>query len=146
MTELTEIATRIQAAAGLPELLSVSFEAFEAIRLLARRYEDQAEELLATFMTAADAAVCGREAITAAPALATASRNAATLDASTAETTMAKVIDDLAALGALLAGQLAGGMVLAGTAGDRAACREAVLAAQEIRALMARGDDDRRPG
>ena len=67
---LEETADHLREAVGLPELLVASFLTFEDIRLAARGCEDLVPELLATFMTAADAAVSGREAITAAPSLA----------------------------------------------------------------------------
>jgi hypothetical protein len=50
-------------------LLAASFDAFEAIRVVARGSEDLAPWLFAAFMTAADAAVDGTQAITVAPSL-----------------------------------------------------------------------------
>ena len=67
--DVEAIATRLREACSLPELLAVSFEAFEAIRVFARRSEDMVPWLFAAFMMAADAAVNGREAITIAPSL-----------------------------------------------------------------------------
>jgi hypothetical protein len=63
------IAVRLRDARSLPELLAVSFDAFEVIRVLARGSEDLTPSVFAAFMTAADAAVDGREAITIAPSL-----------------------------------------------------------------------------
>jgi hypothetical protein len=147
MPELTQIEARVRVAAGLPELLSASFDAFELIRLLARRYEDRAPELLPTFMTAADAAVDGREAVTAAPSLTRATRTAAGTGTSAHEADIPEVTDRLAALGALLGERLSGGAALAAaTAGDRAACREAGQAARRISSLLARVDHDDDPG
>jgi len=56
-------------AAGLPDTLAASFDAFEAVRELARGCEDKVPALFAAFMTTADAAVDGREAVTIAPSL-----------------------------------------------------------------------------
>jgi hypothetical protein len=98
-------------------------------------------------MTAADAAVDGREAVTAAPSLARAGRSAPPLGAAAAQTALTEVTDGLATLGALVAGRLSSSVALkAAAAADRAACREAARAAQRISGLMARGDDDRVPG
>ena len=69
MHDVEAIVARLRDARSLPELLAVSFDAFEAIRVLARGSEDIAPALFAAFMTAADAAVDGREAITIAPSL-----------------------------------------------------------------------------
>jgi hypothetical protein len=144
--EVAKAAARVQDAAGLPELLSASFDAFEVIRRLCRSHEDQAAELLPTFMTAADAAVDGREAVTAAPSLARAGRSAPPPGAAAAQTALTEVTDGLAALGALIGERLSASVALASAAADRAACREAARAAQRISGLLARGDDDRLPG
>jgi len=69
MQETGSIQARLQAASTLPDTLAVSFDAFEAIRLAARNCVDRIPELFAAFMTTADAAVKGREALTAAPSL-----------------------------------------------------------------------------
>ena len=69
MPQTQPIQARLQDASALPDTLAVSFDAFEAIRLAARSCTDRVPELFAAFMTTADAAVDGREAITAAPSL-----------------------------------------------------------------------------
>src|SRR5260370_3615896 len=69
MHERSGVAARLRQAATLPDVLAASFDAFEVIRLLACGNEDRVPGLFAAFMTAADAAVDGREAITAAPSL-----------------------------------------------------------------------------
>jgi hypothetical protein len=61
------IEARVRLAVGLPETLAAGFDAFEAIRMSARAWQDRVPELFAAFMTAADAAVGGREALTIAP-------------------------------------------------------------------------------
>jgi len=58
---------RMHHARSLPDTLAASFDAFEVIRILARQFQDQVPQLFAAFMTTADAAVDGREAITIAP-------------------------------------------------------------------------------
>ncbi len=67
--EISGIMTRFRHAASLPETLAAGFDAFEAIRQLARDCENRVPALFAAFMTTADAAVDGREAITIAPSL-----------------------------------------------------------------------------
>jgi hypothetical protein len=67
--EIGAIQARLREASSVPELLAVSFDAFEAVRVLARSSEEAVPGLFAAFMTAADAAVDGREAITIAPSL-----------------------------------------------------------------------------
>ncbi len=64
MPEANSIEVRLEQAASLPEALAVSFDAFEVIRMAARDCQDRVPELFAAFMTTADAAVDGREALT----------------------------------------------------------------------------------
>jgi hypothetical protein len=67
--DVEALMARLRGARSLPELLEASFDAFEAIRVLARSSEDMVPSLFAAFMSAADAAVDGRQAITLAPSL-----------------------------------------------------------------------------
>jgi Phage integrase, N-terminal SAM-like domain len=59
VTDGNGVEARLRQAASLPEALAAGFDAFEAIRMAARRYQDQVPELFAAFMTTADAAVDG---------------------------------------------------------------------------------------
>jgi hypothetical protein len=137
------IQARLRAAASVPEALAAGFAAFEVIRLAARAHEDQVPRYFAAFMTAADAAVTGREALTIAPSM-PAIQDAAEPGGPGPEADVDAVADTLAALGALLAGRLTRAAALARTPDDRAACEEAAGAARQICHLMARGHDDRR--
>jgi len=69
MPEISSITTRLRDAASLPDTLAAGFDAFEAIRQLARGSEDKVPALFAAFMTTADGAVDGRDAVTVAPSL-----------------------------------------------------------------------------
>jgi hypothetical protein len=133
------IEARLRQAAGLPEMLAVGFDAFEAIRMAARDYQDQVPGLFAAFMTTANAAVDGREALTVAPSLpldgGTEPSHAVPADADAGE-----AADAVAALAAMLRDCLTRAGALAGTPGDRAACQDAAAAAGQICQLMARGD------
>jgi hypothetical protein len=135
---LDNAADHLRQADGLPELLVASFQAFEDIRLAARSCEELVPELLATFMTAADAAVSGRDAIGAAPSLtrAIAGRDSGIIPA---DGDVMKMVDALSSLGNLLSRRLAEGAATATVAADRAACLEAAGAAGRISALMAKG-------
>lgn len=63
------IEPRLRQAADLPEAIAAAFDAFEAIRIAARDYQHRLPELFAAFVTTADDAVDGREALTIAPSL-----------------------------------------------------------------------------
>lgn len=123
-------------AADLPELLSASHDAFELIRVLARRCEDQAPELFAAFLTTADAAVDGREAITNAPSLPAVTANPLLSGDVMAHLPADQVISTVGELGAILAERLTRGARVAIAPGDAAACEHAAAAARQIRDLM----------
>jgi hypothetical protein len=142
--EIGAIQARLREASSVPELLVVSFDAFEAIRVLARSNEDAQPGLFATFMTAADAAVDGKEAITTAPSLPPAHVSALITSPSAADADIEPIIDALAAVGALLSERLASAANDAPTPGDQSACEEAAEAGRRIHQLMARDDNDRR--
>jgi hypothetical protein len=142
--EIAAIQARLREAFSVRALLAVSFDAFEAIRVLARGSEDAAPQLFAAFMTAADAAVDGREAITIAPSLSPAPGSTASAGLSAADGDIDTITDAMAALGALLGERLADAANRASTPDDRAACEQAAEAARRIHQLMARDDDDRR--
>jgi hypothetical protein len=94
--------------------------------------------LFAAFMTAADAAVDGREAITIAPSLSPAPRGTLVTSPPAADAGIDTITDALAALGALLDERLAHAANRAVMPGDRAACQEAAEASRRIHQLMAR--------
>ncbi len=144
MPEISRITARLRDADSLPDTLAAGFDAFEAVRQLARGCEEKVPGLLAAFMTTADAAVDGREAITIAPALPP-GRAAAGVSMPQARVAAEEVADALAELGALLTDRLSRAAASAATAADRAACTEAAQAAGRICQLMARGDHDSRP-
>jgi hypothetical protein len=135
--EATSIGTRLEQAASLPEVLAAGFDAFEAIRITARHHQDQVPALFAAFMTTADAAVDGREAITIAPSLPRAP-GARPGRALTADADTGQAADTLAALAAMLCDRLTDAATRADTADDRAACQDAAEAAVRICQLLAR--------
>jgi hypothetical protein len=140
--EVEAITARLRDARSLSELLAASFDAFEAIRVMARGSEDMLPALFAAFLTAADAAVDGREAITVAPSLFP--PPGVTLNASPPDACadIDTITDALAALGALLNERLAHAADRALVPGDRAACLEAAEAGRRIHLLLAREDND----
>jgi len=134
--DVETIMARLQGARSLPELLAAGFDAFETIRVLARGSEDIVPSLFAAFITVADAAVDGRQAITLAPSLPPVSL-ITTPPAAGADIDTITVA--LTALGELLDECLARAADRALIPGDRAACQEAAEAGRRIHQLMARG-------
>jgi hypothetical protein len=148
VNESAEIEARLRQAPDLPEILAASFDAFEVVRLLARRSQDRVAGLFAAFMCTADAAVDGREAVTIAPSL-PAPGPAASVAAALAREPVASadldaVIETLAALGALLEDRLTRAAATAGDPEDCTSCQDGAAAARRICRLMGRGDDDSR--
>jgi hypothetical protein len=140
MSETQPIQARLQDACTLPDMLAVSFDAFEAIRLAARSCVDWVPELFAAFMTTAAAAVEGREAITTAPSLP--AGPAATQPGLVApDDSAGDAVGVLAALGTLLDSRLTQVGASSAIQADRDACAEAAGAARRIHQLMTRGDD-----
>jgi hypothetical protein len=128
---------RVHQAAGLPEILDAGFDAFEAIRITARACQDQVPGLFSAFMTTADTAVDGREALTIAPSL---PRHGYTAPggAAPADTDAGQAADILAALATSLRERLTEAAGQAGLPGDRDACHNAAEAAGRICQLMTR--------
>jgi hypothetical protein len=141
MHETGSIQARLGQATTLADTLTASFDAFETIRLLAHDCEDRMPALFAAFMTAADAAVEGREAVTVAPSLPAPDRRHAPVSVLSADANVDEIASALAALGALLRDRLSHAMALTAEARDHAACQHAAQAARRICQLMARGDD-----
>ena len=141
LQQATHIEHRLQQAADLPGTLAASFDAFEAIRLLARGNEHRNPDLFAAFMMTADAAVDGREAITTSPSLPPATRHQPAVTPAIGAD-LDDIADAMADLAARLADCLTRTTVMAEASGDRAACEQAAHAAWQIHRLMARGDGD----
>jgi hypothetical protein len=145
MQETGGIEAWLRAAATLPDTLAASFDAFELIRRHARGCEEKIPALFAAFMTTADAAVEGREAIAIAPSLPPPGRADGAVSVAAPSPSMQEITRALAALGALLRDRLWRAARIATTAGDRAACTEGALAAGRICELMAGDNDDAGP-
>jgi hypothetical protein len=131
-----QISGRFTGGADLPQLLNAGFTAFEAIRAIARSYEDQAPDLLPALMIAAGCAVEGRNALIEAPSLPPADGRLSALTAIPSADTSA-IADQLVALAAVLAQRLADAAIRARIPGDRSACQQAADAAAGIHRLLA---------
>ena len=143
MHDVEVIVARLRDARSLPELLAASFDAFEAIRVVARGSEDLVPWLFAAFMMAADAAVDGTQAITIAPSLSLAPTATLIVAPPAAGANIDTIAAALAVLGALLDERLAHAADRALMSGDRTACQEAAEAGRRIHQLMAGDGNDR---
>jgi hypothetical protein len=141
LQQAARIQHRLRRASSLADTLAASFDAFEAIRLLARGNEHRDPSLFAAFMMAADAAVDGREALTTSPSLPPATTSQPAVSPAQGAG-LFDIADAIAGLAAQLADTLPRAAAMAKMPGNRAACEEAAHAAGQIRQLMARDDDD----
>mgnify|MGYP001239276096 CR=1 FL=1 len=132
------IEARLKQATSLPQTLAAGFDAFEVIRIAARDCQDRVPALFAAFMTVADAAVDGREALTIAPSLPPAGVGGPG-DAIIRGGDLARAADALAALAGMLRDRLSRAAPGADLPADRVACQEAAHAAARICQLMTRG-------
>lgn len=141
LQQVTRILHRLRQTSSLACTLAASFDAFEAIRLLARGNEHRDPSLFATFMMAADAAVDGRQALTTSPSLPPPTTPQPAVTPATGAG-LDDIADAMADLATQLADRLPCATTMAETPGDRAACEQAAHAAGQIRQLMTRGNDD----
>ena len=137
VSQASGIEARLTEAASLPETLAAGFDAFEVIRLAARDCQNRVPVLFAAFMTAADAAVDGREALTIAPSLPRGGGTGPAV-ALPSGADAGKAASALASLAAVLRERLTDAAVQADVPGDRAACQNAAEAAGRIWQLMTR--------
>jgi hypothetical protein len=144
MHQIDAIKTRLQQAQDLPALLTAGFDAFETIRALARSREDETPALFAALMTAADAAVDGREALTIAPSLPPGRASPPVGYGPSAGDAAGQVTGALADLAGVLGSCLTAAASQTSLRGDRAACQEAAAAAGHIRFMMAGDGNDSR--
>jgi hypothetical protein len=131
------IEERLGQAASLPDVLNAGFDAFELIRITARRHQDDAPELFAALMMTADAAVDGREALTVAPSLPLGGGDEPA-SAVPLENDVHQAADTLARLASALHEHLTKAAAHADSHDDEAACQQAAQAAERIRELMTR--------
>jgi hypothetical protein len=146
MDELGAVTARVAGSTTLAGLLDASFDAFEAIRQVARGCEDRAPELFAAFVVAAGTATEGRNALNDAPSLPGVYGDQALAPIVNMAADVGHVADELAGLAALLAQRLAEAAALADLAGNREACQRATRAAADIYQLLGRDTDATAPG
>jgi hypothetical protein len=150
MHRIAQVRTRLDAARGMPEVLSASCQAFEQLLATIREHEERAGGLFAAFVMAAASAADGRDALIAAPSLLLPLPAARTRSAPGVSDTAGPVsdpaglasIDDvadaLADLSQLTAATLARAASDALDRSDQAACTEAARCAKAMWSLLAR--------
>jgi hypothetical protein len=123
-------------AAGVADVLAVSWEIFELVGALAATSAELAADMYPAFTFARGSAVSGRNAIAAAPSL-SADRLAVAGTPELAAGDVEEVADALAGLASALSARLREAARLAADDGDRIACESAALDADRISELLA---------
>jgi len=144
MTSINWQAQRVQAAAGLPELLESAWCAFECMLAEAEAHEDPATPLFPVFVLAATAAANGRDAVLFAPSLPWSppvTPPSGGQAGGTGESAQASA-RALTSLSQALISRLVTAAGSAASSGDQDACRYAAGRARVICDLLAGAGDD----
>lgn len=144
MSPITDARARLEAASGVPAILTAAYSAFDQLLLAIREHEEHAEALFAAFVMAAASAADGRDALTSAPSLPlplplprpgdVTSRAAGPAGLASID----DVADEIAELSQVLAGRLRHASRQAADPLDRVACDDSARQADVIRSLLAR--------
>jgi len=137
MTDIDKTLTRLDAAAGVSELLAAAWDAFSVLLAGCRDGEQRSAELSAAFAFAAAAAAEGRLLVDSAPSL-PAGHGEVTSGVVCVNADPDMAADDLAGLALALGARMSVAAREAGDGGDREACGQAAAAAARIRELLAR--------
>ena len=142
MNRITDVRARLEAATGVPAILTAAYSAFDQLLLAIREHEERAESLLAAFVMAAASAADGRDALIAAPSLPLPLPRPTHAASSAGERATPANIDDvadeLADLSRILVTQLGHAAGQAIDPSDRLSCTDAALSAEAVRSLLAR--------
>jgi hypothetical protein len=139
VNQIEQVQQHLHAADGVPAVLSASWEAFELVQAVAAVCADQAADMYPAFTFARGSAASGRNAIAFAPSM---PAGYAEPPAVTASVTgdVYEVADAVARLAAALGARLRETAALAADTDDRAACEDAALDAEQISALLTKGE------
>ena len=138
MNQIEQMQQHLRAADGVPAVLSAGWGAFELVQAVATAYADQSADMYPAFTFARGAAVSGRNAIAFAPSMP--GRYAAPpVMTPPAAGDVYEVAGAVAGLASALSARLREAAGLAADAGDRTACEDAALDAEQISALLAKG-------
>ena len=136
MNQIEQVKRHLKAADGIPAVLSAGWDAFEFVQALAATCADQTADMYPAFTFARGAAASGRNAIAFAPSMpAGDSERPARTTLVTGD--VYEVADSVAGLASALGVRLRETAELAADVGDRTACEDAALDAEQISALLA---------
>jgi hypothetical protein len=139
VNQIEQVEDRLRAADGVPTVLSVGWDAFEFVRAAAAACADRSVDMYPAFTFAGGAAVSGRNAIAFAPSMP--ARYAEPIAVTTPVSgDVYEFADAVAGLASVLGARLREAAALAADVGDRTACEDAALNAEQISTLLAKGE------
>jgi hypothetical protein len=137
--QIDQVQQHLHAADGVPAVLSASWKAFELVQAVTATCADLTADMYPAFTFARGSAVSGRNAIAFAPSMP--AGYAQSLTVTTPDTgDVYEVADAVAGLASVLGARLREAAALAANADDRTACEDAALDAEQITALLAKGE------
>lgn len=139
MNQIEQVQQHLHTADGVPAVLSASWEAFELVQAIAAVCADLAADIYPAFTFARGSAVSGRNAIAFAPSMPAGYAQSLAVTAP-ATGDVYEVADALAGLASVLVARLREAAALVADADDRTACEDAALDAEQISALLGKGE------
>jgi hypothetical protein len=138
VNQIEQMQQHLRAADGMRAVLSAGWEVFELVRAVAAACADQSADMYPAFTFARGAAVSGRNAIAFAPSM-PAGYTAPSGMTMTVASDVYEVADAVAGLASDLSARLRETAGLAADSGDRTACGDAAVDAEQISTLLAKG-------
>jgi hypothetical protein len=136
MNQVTAARIRLDCAAGLPALLDVCYDAFEAIRIVLRHYQEMAGTAFPAFVLAAGAAADGRDQIADSASLPAAADQPDAAASVVYDGDWATAAAEVAELSDAIAWRLSAASADAAASRDRTACLHAARHAARIASLL----------
>jgi len=135
VTHAPDARRRVDQAQSLAEVLDAAYDAFEAMRSAIRRYHQEGGPFYPALIMATGAAADGRDAIACAPSLPPSSLPRQTASPPPDTVGWQDLAASVADLSSAVAQKLRAAIAAGNAAEDRQACLDAVLYADEIKAL-----------
>ena len=138
MHQIEQVQQHLQTADNVPAVLSAGWGAFELVQAVAAACADQSADMYPAFTFARGAAVSGRNAIACAPSMPGGYAAPPVMTPPVAGDVY-EIAGAVAELASALSARLRQAAGLAADAGDRTACEDAALDAEQISTLLAKG-------
>jgi hypothetical protein len=136
MTLINRTRDELEAAEGVPGVLDAGHAAFEDMLTVIECWEDPADRMFITYVTAGMIAANGRDAVLRAPSLPVHRSSSAAGEELSHRETAEDDARELAALSTIIADRLSDAAGIAPALGDRIACEQAARSARNLHGLF----------